>query len=77
MTTKLLNRRQAHWSEFASRFNFEIIYRPGKQREKPDAVTRRSGDFFKEEDERLRHQSQIMLKREKLDSKLRLLLDSL
>lgn len=31
MTTKLLNRRQARWSEFHSRFNLEIQYRPGKQ----------------------------------------------
>ncbi|KAG0153712.1 hypothetical protein PDIDSM_2367 [Penicillium digitatum] len=30
-TTKLLNRRQARWSEFLSRFNFKITYRPGKQ----------------------------------------------
>lgn len=29
-TSKLLNRRQARWSEFLSRFNFRIQYRPGK-----------------------------------------------
>ncbi|CAJ2512148.1 Uu.00g051630.m01.CDS01 [Anthostomella pinea] len=40
-TTKLLNRCQARWSEFLSRFNFKIIYRPGKQGAKPDALTRR------------------------------------
>ncbi|KAG0158110.1 hypothetical protein PDIDSM_5623 [Penicillium digitatum] len=40
-TTKLLNRRQARWSEFLSRFNFKITYRPGKQGAKPDALTRR------------------------------------
>ncbi|KAG0156270.1 hypothetical protein PDIDSM_3447 [Penicillium digitatum] len=39
-TTKLLNRRQARWSEFLSRFNFKITYRPGKQGAKPDALTR-------------------------------------
>ncbi|KAH7478801.1 Transposon Tf2-9 polyprotein [Fusarium oxysporum f. sp. matthiolae] len=39
-TTKLLNRRQARWSEFLSRFNFQITYRPGKQGVKPDALTR-------------------------------------
>ncbi|KAG0154825.1 hypothetical protein PDIDSM_395 [Penicillium digitatum] len=42
-TTKLLNRRQARWSEFLSRFNFKITYRPGKQGAKPDALTRRNG----------------------------------
>jgi hypothetical protein len=50
-TTKLLNRRQARWSEFLSRFNFTITYRPGKQGTKPDALTRRSEDLPKEGDE--------------------------
>lgn len=69
-TTKLLNRRQARWSEFLSRFNFKITYRPGKQGAKPDALTRRSEDLPKEGDDRLLHQSQIMLKRENLDPDL-------
>lgn len=67
MTTKLLNRRQARWSEFLSRFNFKIVYRPGKQGIKPDALTRRSEDLPKDGDERLKHQSQTVLKRENLD----------
>ena len=50
MSTKLLSRRQARWSEFLSRFNFKIVYRPGKARAKPDALTRRSGDLPKEGD---------------------------
>jgi transposase InsO family protein len=62
MTTKLLNRRQARWSEFLSRFAFVIVYWPGKQGGIPDALTRRSGDLPKEGDERLRHQSQVILK---------------
>jgi hypothetical protein len=66
-TTKLLNRRQARWSEFLSRFKFVITYRPGKQGAKPDALTRRSGDLPKEGDERLQHQSQVVLKKENLD----------
>jgi len=67
MTTKLLNRRQARWSEFLSRFNFKIVYRPGKLGAKPDALTRRSEDLPQEGDERLKHQSQVVLKRENLD----------
>ncbi|SPJ89616.1 related to TY3B TY3B protein [Fusarium torulosum] len=63
-TTKLLNRRQARWSEFLSRFNFQITYRPGKQGAKPDALTRRSEDLPKEGDERLAHQSQVVVKKE-------------
>ena len=66
MTTKLLNRRQARWSEFLSRFNFKIQYRPGKQGIKPDSLTRRSEDLPKEGDERLLHQSRTVLKKENL-----------
>src|SRR5258705_4470291 len=62
MSTKMLNRRQAQWSEFLSRFDFKIIYRPGSARVKPDELTRRSGDLPKEGDERLQHQSQVIIK---------------
>lgn len=41
MTTKQLNRRQARWSELLADFDFNIIYRPGVQDTKPDALTRR------------------------------------
>ena len=47
MTTKILNCRQARWSEFLSRFNFKINFRPGKAGGKPDALTRRSGNLPK------------------------------
>src|SRR5690606_688288 len=67
MTTKLLNRRQARWSEFLSRFDFKITYRPGKAGGKPDALTRRSGDLPKKGDERLARQHQVVLKHRKLD----------
>jgi hypothetical protein len=35
-TNRLLNRRQARWSEFLSQFNYKIIYWPGKASVKPD-----------------------------------------
>jgi hypothetical protein len=70
MSTKLLNRRQARWSEFLSRFDFKISYRPGKAGGKPDALTRRSGDLPTEGDERLAHQSQTVLKSHNLDEEL-------
>ena len=50
MSTKILSRRQARWSEFLSRFNYQITYRPGKAGGKPDALTRRLGDLPKEGD---------------------------
>jgi len=66
MSTKLLNRCQARWSEFLSRFNFKIIYRPGKASTKPDTLTRWSGDLPKERDERLKFQEQVVLKQQNL-----------
>lgn len=69
MSTKLLNHRQARWSEFLSRFDFRITYRAGKLGGKPDALTRRSGDLPTEGgDERLRHQQQVLLKPQNLSA---------
>jgi hypothetical protein len=45
------------------RFDFKIIYRPGKQEAKPDALIRRLKNLPKKENERLLHQSQVMLKK--------------
>jgi len=42
MSTKTLTRRQARWAEFLSQFNFHINYRPSKENDKADALTRRS-----------------------------------
>jgi hypothetical protein len=40
------------------------MYRPGKQGEKPNALNRRLEDLPKEGDERLEHQSRVILKKE-------------
>ena len=72
-STKQLSRRQARWSEFLSRFDFKIVYRPGKAGGKPDALTRRSGDLPKEgdeTDERQKYQHQTILKTHNLDDKV-------
>jgi len=41
MTAKKLNRRQAHWSLYLARFNFKLIYRPGRSMGKPDALSQK------------------------------------
>jgi hypothetical protein len=41
-TTKVLNRRQCRWSDYLSQFDFKIIYRPGTQNGKADALSRRA-----------------------------------
>jgi len=54
MTKKLLNRRQARWSEILTWFDYEIVYRPGKSNGKADALMRRGGDLPEGGDERLK-----------------------
>ena len=66
MSSKLLSRRQARWSEFLFRFNFEIIYRPGSMNNRADALTRRSGDVPKKRDNRRQFQWQTVLKKKNL-----------
>ena len=67
MSSKLLNRRQARWSEFFSRFNFKIIYKPGSLNNKADVLTRQSGDIPKKGDNRRQFQWQTVLKKDNLD----------
>ena len=72
MTTKQLNRRQARSAEFLSKFNLKITYRPGKQGEKPDTLTRRSQDPLKGlEDSRQQPQLQTLLQEHQLDDDVR------
>jgi transposase InsO family protein len=49
-TTKVLSRRQAHWSEYLSTFNMVVRFRPGKLGEKPDSLTRRMDYYLKRGD---------------------------
>ena len=63
MTTKKLTRRQARWAEFLAGYNFQVTYRPRKQNDKVDALTRRLGDRPKgdEQDDRQQYQLQTLL----------------
>jgi hypothetical protein len=72
MTTKDLNRRQIRWAEMMSEFGFKIMYRPGKQGGKPDALTRQPQDLpIGAEDARNEYQHQILLKEDRLDDKVK------
>ena len=66
MTTKILNRRQAPWSEFLSRLNLKINFGPGKAGGKPDALTRMSGDLPEDRDKQLKIQQQVIIKPENI-----------
>jgi len=40
-TAKVLNWRQARWTQELAGYDFKIVYRPGTQNGKPDALSRR------------------------------------
>jgi len=42
MEAKKLNRQQAHWALYLSRFNFKMVHRPGPTMGKADALSRRA-----------------------------------
>ena len=67
ISSKFLNRRQARWSEFFSKSNFKIIYRPSSLNNKTDVFTRQSGNIFKKGDNRRQFQWQTVLKKDNLD----------
>ena len=60
MSIKLLNPRQARWSEIFSRFNFKITHKPGSLNNKADVFTRQSGNIPKKGDNRRQFQWQTM-----------------
>src|ERR1700712_1042043 len=67
MSTKELSERQGRWMRFLTQYNFKIIYRPGKEGGKPDALTRRAGDQPTAGDKRLTRNVGILLPPEKWD----------
>ena len=41
-SAQVLSCRQAHWAQFLTRFHFGILYRPGTQQGKEDALSQHS-----------------------------------
>ena len=63
-----LSRRQARYLDILSEFNIKIVYRPGPQNGKADALTRLPGSKPADpHDDRTRHQHQVILTPERLD----------
>lgn len=56
-TAQKLNRRQARWALFLSRFDFKLLHQPGKSAGKPDALSRRADHNKGEED----NQNRVLL----------------
>jgi hypothetical protein len=54
MKPRILSKRQVRWAALLSRFNMEILYRPGKENVRADALSRREQDLPADaEDDRL------------------------
>ena len=63
-----LSRRQARYLDMLSEYNIKIIYRPGPQNIKADALTRMSGSVPTDPaDERIKQQHQILLPPERME----------
>jgi hypothetical protein len=72
MSTKLLNCCQTCWAKYLSRFNFKIIYHPGKAGRKLDTPTCRSEDLPEGGDGYLVKQQKAVLKLHNLPNKLQI-----
>jgi len=67
-TTKQLTPRHMRWSEFLSRFNFQITYRPGTLNTRPDALSRKPEDLPGDDtDDRLRARHKALIDPWKFD----------
>ena len=58
---RILNRLQARWALFLTRFDFKITYRPGKQQGKANALSRRSCLARRLGDSAFDNQKQVIL----------------
>jgi transposase InsO family protein len=70
MTTKQLSSRQAHWAEFLSQYSFIIMYRPGKENERADALTRREQDVGPQEQIKTEYRTRALLQHHQLDQRI-------
>jgi hypothetical protein len=70
MTTKQLTSRQARWAEILSQFFFTIMYRPGKQNEKADALSRREQDVTPQNQVKTEYRTRALLQPDQLDARI-------
>jgi hypothetical protein len=67
-TTKQLSPRHMRWSEFLSRFNFRIVYRPGAANARPDALSRKPEHMPQGvTDDRLRNRKRPLIDPDRFD----------
>jgi hypothetical protein len=67
MTKRELTSRQARWAEILSQFFITITYRPGKQNEKADILSRRKQDVEPQTQVKAEYRTRALLQPEQLD----------
>lgn len=78
MESKELTRRQARYLDILSEFNFQIIFRPGRNNSKADALTRMPDSAPSDpSDERAKHQHQIILTPDRVNVRVNAIEESL
>ena len=65
-TSRTLNRRQARWSSFLADYDFEILFRPGVQHGKADALSRCPDFALRPGDDAYSQQSHCLLRPDQL-----------
>ena len=70
MTTKVLNARQARWSELLAPFNFRIQYTPGKSNARADILSRREQDLANLKAAQEDNRSRVFLGPHRLDYRI-------
>ena len=70
MTKRELTSRQARWAEILSQFFFTIMYRPGKQNERADALSRREQDVEPQNQVKTEHRTRALLQPDQLDTRI-------
>lgn len=67
MSSKKLNARQARWAELLADYAFMISYRPGKDNQAADALTRREDEVQSQTEQKQSMREQTLLGKDKLD----------
>jgi hypothetical protein len=64
--SRKLNRRQVRWSLFLTDYDYQIVYRPGKEGGKPDALSRRSDFGYHQLDDQVQQQTRELIPKSRL-----------
>lgn len=70
MTTKKLSGRQARWAEMLARYHFQIKYRPGRDNQLADILSRRGQEVADSKQTREAARMQVMIPAEKTEARV-------